>query len=421
MSYLKHFNLNAPPFSLTPDPASVYWSEQHARAKAFMESTILLSDGFVVITGEVGSGKTTLLKTFLNEMSDDVICAVISQTQLTPTQFLRAVLTEFGFKPFDKKKVELLDTLNTFLIEQYSAGKKIILIVDEAQNLDVNVLEEIRMLSGIETAREKVLRIILAGQPELRKTLKKPALRQLMQRVRLKFHLAALNKTEMRAYVEHRLRAAGRDDPSLFDDDCFAIIYEHSGGIPRLINTICDTSLLVAFSDGNDTVSAEAVETAVTELDLFYDNDSTGPHRTLVNVDNLRPSGELVTGIEVRFKGETVSDYYFESGCAVLGRTADNDIQIDNKFISRHHLRLTSNADGCVLEDLDSTNGTYMLGHQVTKVALKHGDIISVGVHELVYHDLRDDDQPQFEDLPDLDNLHEMPTDDSAEDGGGEG
>ena len=189
MSYLSHFTLQEQPFRLTPDPDFVYWSKQHARAKAYMESTIWLADGFVVITGEIGSGKTTLLQSFLAELDDNVVYAVVSQTQLTATQFLQAILTEFGFKPFNKRKVELLDMLNMFLIEQYSNGKKVLLIVDEAQNLSRKVLEEIRLLSGIETHKEKVLRIILAGQPELKETLDSPSLKQLVQRVRLRFHL----------------------------------------------------------------------------------------------------------------------------------------------------------------------------------------------------------------------------------------
>ena len=135
MSYSNISSSTEQPFRLTPDPDFVYWSKQHARAKAYMESTIWLADGFVVITGEIGSGKTTLLQSFLTELEDDVVYAVVSQTQLTATQFLQAVLTEFGFKPFNKRKVELLDMLNMFLIEQYSNGKKVVLIVDEAQNL----------------------------------------------------------------------------------------------------------------------------------------------------------------------------------------------------------------------------------------------------------------------------------------------
>ena len=249
MSYLQHFNLSAPPFRLTPDPDFIYWSKQHARAKAYMESTIWLADGFVVITGEIGSGKTTLLQSFLSELEDDVVYAVVSQTQLTPTQFLQAVLTEFGFKPFNKRKVELLDMLNMFLIEQYSNDKKVVLVVDEAQNLSRKVLEEIRLISGIETHKEKVLRIILAGQPELRETLESAGLKQLVQRVRLRFHLGALDLREMQEYIEHRLSVAGRDNKNLFADETFSIIHRYSGGVPRLVNTLCDTALLCAFAD----------------------------------------------------------------------------------------------------------------------------------------------------------------------------
>jgi len=217
MAYLEHFRLKEQPFRLTPDPDFVYWSKQHARAKAYMESTVWLADGFVVITGDIGSGKTTLLQSFLAEIDDDVVFAVVSQTQLTPTQFLQAVLTEFGFKPFDKPKVELLDMLNMYLIEQYTNGKKVVLIVDEAQNLNRKVLEEIRMLSGIETHKEKVLRIILAGQPELKETLDSPRLEQLVQRIRLRFHIVPLNRKEMQEYIEHRLAVAGCEQNDLFE------------------------------------------------------------------------------------------------------------------------------------------------------------------------------------------------------------
>jgi len=243
MSYLEHFNLHEQPFRLTPDPEFVYWSKQHARAKAYMESTIWLADGFVIITGEIGSGKTTLLQAFLGELEDNIVSAVVSQTQLTPRQFLQAVLAEFGFKPFKKRKAELLDMLNMFLIEQYANGKKVILLVDEAQNLSTKVLEEIRMMSGIETHKEKVLRIILAGQPELKDTLDSPTLKQLVQRVRLRFHIGPLDRREMRQYIEHRLKIAGRESNDLVADDAFAAIHRYTGGIPRLVNTLCDTGL----------------------------------------------------------------------------------------------------------------------------------------------------------------------------------
>ncbi len=186
--YLELFKLHELPFRLSPDPQFLYLSKQHARAKAYMESTIWFTDGFVVITGEIGAGKTTLIETFLHELQTDVMVAQINQTQLTPTAFLQTVLVQFGFSPFTMKKPEVLATLNQFLMEQHDAGRKVLLIVDEAQNLSHRVLEEIRMLSGVESAKEKALRIILAGQPELNEKLNSQELVQLTQRVRLRFH-----------------------------------------------------------------------------------------------------------------------------------------------------------------------------------------------------------------------------------------
>ena len=284
MSYLEHFNLSEQPFRLTPDPEFLYWSKQHARAKAYMESTIWLADGFVVITGEIGSGKTTLLQSFLTELNDDIVYAVVSQTQLTPTEFLQAVLTEFGFKPFNKRKVELLDMLNMFLIEQYSNGKKVVLIVDEAQNLSKKVLEEIRMMSGIETHKEKVLRIILAGQPELKDSLDSPSLKQLVQRVRLRFHIGPLDQREMREYIDHRLSVAGCAPNTIFEDDCFDMIFRYTGGVPRLINTLCDTALLCAFADEKQTISNDDIMAAVAELNWEEHESNTGLYDKLSQV-----------------------------------------------------------------------------------------------------------------------------------------
>ncbi len=390
MSYLEHFKLDEQPFRLTPDPGFVYWSKQHARAKAYMESTIWLADGFVVITGEIGSGKTTLLQSFLTELDDDVVYAVVSQTQLNAKEFIQAVLTEFGFKPFEKDKVELLDMLNMFLIEQYSNGKKVVLIVDEAQNLSRKVLEEIRMLSGIETHKEKVLRIILAGQPELKETLELPELKQLLQRVRLRFHIGPLDRTEMREYIEHRLSIAGHAPNDLFDDSCFEVIHRYSGGIPRLINTLCDTALLCAFADEKETISDQEIMAAVKELDWKEHENNTGVFHK-VNRPVFTPgSPEDVTQIEVRSDGESLNTLSFAPGRVIIGRSPDNEVFINSKFVSRHHAQLVSDERGAFVEDLNSTNGVFVGEQQIKKYRLKDGDVISLGVHELVYRDLRD-------------------------------
>jgi len=402
MSYLEHFNLREQPFRLTPDPEFLYWSKQHARAKAYMESTIWLADGFVVITGEIGSGKTTLLQSFLSELEDDVVYAVVSQTQLTPTQFLQAVLTEFGFKPFNKRKVELLDMLNMFLIEQYSNGKKVVLVIDEAQNLSPKVLEEIRLLSGIETHKEKVLRIILAGQPELKETMDSPNLKQLVQRVRLRFHVGPLDKQEMREYIEHRLAVAGLENDGLFEEDCFEIIHRYTGGVPRLINSLCDTALLCSFADEKKTVAADDVMSAVAELDWKEHESNTGLYDKLRQIEMPQRHDSHVTQIEVRSDGEALSVQSFPPGRIIVGRSPDNEIYIQSKFVSRHHAQLISDEDGCVIEDLNSTNGVFLGEKQVKKYRLRSGDVISLGVHELVYTDLRDRNE--------LENTGEEPT-----------
>jgi hypothetical protein len=298
-------------------------------------------------------------------------------------------LTEFGFKPFDKQKVELLDMLNMFLIEQYSNGKKVVLIVDEAQNLTRKVLEEIRMISGIETHKEKVLRIILTGQPELREKLDAPSLKQLVQRVRLRFHLSALDQRETREYIEHRLAVAGRAEKGLFADGCFDIIHRYTGGVPRLINTLCDTALLCAFADEKSSVQEADVWSAISELNWEEHVSNTGVLEKLRQLERRMPADELVTQIEVRSNGELVAEHSFPLGRAIVGRSPDNEIYVKSKFVSRHHAQIVSDDTGCVIEDLNSTNGVFLGEKQIKKYRLRDGDVVSLGVHELVYNDLR--------------------------------
>ena len=285
--YLEPFKLKELPFRLSPDPQFLYLSKQHARAKAYMESTIWFTDGFVVITGEIGSGKTTLIESFLKEVPADVVVAQINQTQVTAMDFLQAVLAQFGFSPFKMRKAELIATLNNFLIEQYAAGRRVLLIVDEAQNLSMRVLEEIRLLSGVETTKEKVLRIILAGQPELNDKLDAPELEQLTQRVRLRFHLQTLSESETRGYIQHRLEVAGAGDRELFAADTYPEIFRYCGGVPRLINTLCDTAMMAAFTADRDTVTRADIVSAVQELQWV--DFAHRPHHHAAEADRLPP------------------------------------------------------------------------------------------------------------------------------------
>ena len=264
--YLKHFNLTAQPFRLTPDIDFLFMSEAHTRAKTYMDYTVWNQEGFVVITGEIGSGKTTLIQKLLSELSEDVIVAKVFQTQLDEVEFLQAVLVELGVDPFDAKKVELLDMLNGYLVKRFQQRKQIVLVVDDAHNLSMKVLEEIRMLAGLETRKEKMLHVILVGQPQLNELLDHPGMDQLRQRVKLRYYIPALNESEIGAYIRHRLGIAGAKNTALFRPETLPFIYSYTGGIPRLVNTLCDVALTCAYADNLPEVTKEVMEATNREL-----------------------------------------------------------------------------------------------------------------------------------------------------------
>jgi type II secretory pathway predicted ATPase ExeA len=398
--YLELFKLRELPFRLSPDPQFLFLSKDHARAKAYMESTIWFTDGFVVVTGEIGAGKTTLIETFLRELEKDVIVAQVSQTQVSVLEFLQSVLVQFGFTPFQMKKAELLATLNTFLIEQYAAGRKVLLIVDEAQNLNLRVLEEIRLLSGVETTKEKVLRIILAGQPELNEKMDAPELIQLAQRVRLRFHLGALSPEDTQGYILHRLEVAGSQGRTIFQPECFATIYRYTGGVPRLINTLCDTAMLAAFNVERDQVLPEDLTAAIEELQWteFSVRTAAGAHPPTIHgrrsphpdrtEDNQVPAAPLARLLLIN-EGRTLSERPLYPGRLIIGRASDADLRVDSRMISRHHCQIVTNDRLCTIEDLNSTNGIFIKDKRLRYHNLNDGDVVSIGTHQLMYIDER--------------------------------
>jgi len=264
--YLEYFGLTAQPFRLTPDSGFLFMSESYSRAKAYMDYSVWNREGFVVITGEIGCGKTTLIQKLLSELDENVVVAKVLQTQLDEVEFLQAVLLEFGLNPLNAGKGQLLDMLNSFLIEQFLQHKQIVLVVDEAHNLSRKVLKEIRMLAELETHREKILHVILAGQPQLNEILDHPEMLQLLQRVKLRYHIRALSEQEQSEYIRHRLSIVGASNQTLFSPEILPLIYEYTGGIPRLINTLCDTALTCACADNLPEITVEVVEAAAKEL-----------------------------------------------------------------------------------------------------------------------------------------------------------
>ncbi len=311
--YLEHFNLKEFPFRLTPDTDFLYMSEAHSRAKAYMDYSVWNREGFVVITGEIGCGKTTLIQKLLSELDDNVAVAKIFQTQLDEVEFLQAVLVEYGLNPFKAQKVELIDMLNTFLVESFHQMKQAVLVVDDAHNLTLKVLEEIRLLSGLETRKEKVLHVILVGQPQLNEMLESPELEQLLQRVRLRYHIKALAENIVGDYIGHRIRVAGGSS-NVFLPETFPVIFKFTGGVPRLMNTLCDTALTCAYAEDAKHISNKIIDMAVDELQwlpfakrVSRQRSGADSGRTREIQGQLREQAELLANIQKKLdQGNTL-------------------------------------------------------------------------------------------------------------------
>ncbi|MCU7928915.1 MAG: AAA family ATPase [Candidatus Thiodiazotropha sp. (ex Dulcina madagascariensis)] len=260
--YEKFYGLTEKPFSLLPDPAFLFLGKKHSMAFAMLEYSLLSQAGFTVITGEVGSGKTTLIRHLLNQLEDDVSVGLVSSSHRDMGDLLPWVLLSFGLDYREKEKIALHDAFTQFLIDQYARNKRTVLIIDEAQNLQVPVLEELRLLSNINADKHQVLQIILVGQPQLRELLQQSDLLQFQQRISVDYHLPALSEEETRAYIFHRTKQAGRSKP-LFTRSASTIIHQASQGIPRVINILCETALVYGFADQKLLLDSELVESVI--------------------------------------------------------------------------------------------------------------------------------------------------------------
>jgi general secretion pathway protein A len=267
--YLQYFGLNEAPFSITPDPAFVYLSEAHREALAHLMYGVGKggSGGFVQLTGEVGTGKTTLCRCLLEQVPDDCQVALVLNPLMTPRELLATVCEELGIDTAglgDSNKA-LVDALNAYLLEQHAAGRRVVIVIDEAQNLSPEALEQVRLLTNLETAKHKLLQMVLLGQPELRRLLKREDLRQLAQRITARYHLVPLSEEDTRAYVLHRLQVAG-SPRNPFRKSALRALYRRSGGVPRLINIIADRALAAAYAREAGYVSAHMVHLAANEV-----------------------------------------------------------------------------------------------------------------------------------------------------------
>jgi type II secretory pathway predicted ATPase ExeA len=258
--YLEHFGLRERPFSLVPDPGFLFWSRAHARAHSILEYGILTRAPITLITGEVGAGKTTLVHHLLRRLGPGVTVGLISNAHGSRGELLRWVLMALGQPvPDGADYVTLFSSFQRFLIEQYATGRRVVLIFDEAQNLDRETLEELRMFTNVNANKDELLQLVLVGQPELRQTIARPDMAQFAQRVAASFHLPAMDMDALRGYIGHRLKVAGASE-SVFRNNALGLIHEATGGVPRLVNQLCDLALLYAYTRNHKTVSRTTVQ-----------------------------------------------------------------------------------------------------------------------------------------------------------------
>ncbi len=265
--YDDYYGFSKAPFNITPDPRFLFYSEKHREAYNHLCFGISEGKGFIQITGEVGSGKTTLCRALLDQLDDRYQTALILNPCMTLTQLLKTVVEELGLAPKRIDRMYLMDALNQHLLEQIARDKRVVLIIDEAQDMSLELLEQVRLLSNLETDEHKLLQIVLMGQPELRDKINDQRLRQLRQRITIRYHLPSLSRVETERYVHHRIHVSGANGFPKFERGAIRRIYRYSKGIPRLINAVCDKTLLCGFVMGTDVLTRRHVQRAVRELE----------------------------------------------------------------------------------------------------------------------------------------------------------
>jgi putative secretion ATPase (PEP-CTERM system associated) len=266
--YERFYNLRERPFALSPDPEYLYLSRVHREALDSIRYGIESRAGFIVITGDIGAGKTTLLQSILGRLDDRTVVARLVNTTLEPRELLESILIEFGVDTAGKSKPLLLRDLGEFLVRQRTQGRRPLLVVDEAQNLSSAGLEEIRLLSNLETEKSKLLQILLAGQPNLRDKIASPELEQFRQRVAVSYHLTPLDAQETAAYIQSRLEHAAIGPPPRFPTDAAELVHRRSGGVPRIINVICDAALVFGYAEERHQIDLALLQDVVAELEL---------------------------------------------------------------------------------------------------------------------------------------------------------
>jgi general secretion pathway protein A len=265
--YLDYYGLKEFPFNVTPDPRFLYFSSQHREAYDHIMYGIRQRKGFIQLTGEVGSGKTTLCRAVLGDLGEDVETALILNPTLSESQLIRAILNDFGLNVEGRDRLDHIEKLNEFLLAKNRDNINVALLIDEAQDLSPAVMEQVRLLSNLETDQHKLIQIVMCGQPELERRLARPELRQLRQRITVRYQLAPLTLRDTAAYIEHRLAVAGGNGGVGFDHSAVREVFRHTRGSPRVINAVCDNALLAGYVARVRSVDGRCVKRAIQQLE----------------------------------------------------------------------------------------------------------------------------------------------------------
>lgn len=306
--YESYYGMKEKTFNLSPDHEYFYMSKGHEDAYTHLEYAINENKGFAVITGEIGSGKTTLINYFLYKTKMDFQIGLINNTNIPASQFLTAVCNELEIESNFDDKIGLMDSFQNYLLKQYTKKNRVILIIDEAQNLSPKIMEEIRMMSNLESEKNHLIQIVLFGQPELKYKLQRMDLKQFAQRVSVHFHLKGLKKDEVQHYIRYRLKVGGTKNDNLFNDDAIDLIYLHSKGIPRIINIICDTALVYGYADSMKVITKNVIEEVIKDRDQSGIFDEVHNNEPVLPVkDDQKENGLEKSSREMRMFVEKIA------------------------------------------------------------------------------------------------------------------
>ncbi|CAN2041346.1 general secretion pathway protein A [Candidatus Magnetomoraceae bacterium gMMP-15] len=347
--YKKFYKLNDKPFNIVPDPNSLYLSSKHKMALNYLEYGLRENIGFIVLTGEIGAGKTTIIWKILENIKDELEIAVIFNTNVSSEQLLELIINEFELEPSVRSKPGYLDTLNTFLINKYSEGQRVVLIIDEAQNLSFEVLEEIRMLSNLHVNQDVLLQIVLVGQPGLRDKIQHPSLVQLCQRIAVSYHLDSLSRKETEEYIIHRLKLADAENEKLFTSDAIDSIFKHSNGIPRTINIICDTALVYGYADELNIIDNKLIENVLTDRQDMgvWLYPSQKQKKDQFNNNSTVPQEYLDMSLRVQHLEQEISN---------LNMKIDKQLEKSDEKTTKYRDSLIDNLKKMLAEEREKTN-----------------------------------------------------------------